>query len=91
MRSLVRRPPRARRWGPPVNLSLAERVVRIAAGLLVGLLGLLGWPVQVHGAAGLAVAVVTILAVLDLTISGLIGYCPLYRFLPVPSPTGKQE
>ncbi|MGH2603897.1 MAG: YgaP-like transmembrane domain, partial [Dehalococcoidia bacterium] len=70
---------------------MAERIVRIAAGLLVGLLGLLGWPVEVHGTAGLAVAVVTVLAVLDLTISGLIGYCPLYRFVPVPSPTGNRS
>ena len=91
MKLPVRRPPRARRWGPPINLSLAERVIRIAAGLLVGLLGLLGWPVQVHGMAGLAVAVVTVLAVLDLTISGLIGYCPLYRFVPLPSSTGERE
>lgn len=91
MRFAARRLPRARRWGPPINLSLAERVVRIVAGLLVGLLGLLGWPVEVHGAAGLAVAVVTVLAVLDLTISGLIGYCPLHRFVSVPSATGKQE
>ena len=91
MRFPARRLARARRWGPPVNLSLAERVVRIVAGLLLGVLGVLGWPVEVHGTAGVAVAVVTVLAVLDLTISGLIGYCPLHRFVPVPSATGEQE
>lgn len=75
---------RARRWLPPVNLSLAERFIRIGAGLLLGLLGWAGWPVQVHGTAAIVVAVVTVVAVLDLTLSGIVGYCPLARFVRVP-------
>lgn len=68
----------------PVNMSRAERVARVAAGLLIaGLTGLVV-PGAVVGAWGAALVVLGWLAVVDLVVSGLTGHCPLHRFVRLP-------
>ncbi len=73
------------RWGrPEVNMGAIERVVRLLIGLLVAgsaALLLLG---RLHGAPGAAVWTLLGVVVADLVISGLMGCCPLYRYVPAP-------
>lgn len=76
-----------RRWRLPVmNMPLWERVARVAGGLLLvltvisgaGLLAALGSP------ARQVVAVVLALGAVDLILSGVVGWCPLYRYVRLP-------
>lgn len=71
---------------PPQNITTLERVIRIAlgAGLVGGLIagtkgGLIG-----YDAGGVLLWVLVLAASLDLTISGAIGYCPLYHWIYFP-------
>ena len=63
-----------------VNISPAERIARVAMGLL----GVVGG-VLLLAAAGSAVAtaleILLVLAGLDLLVTGAIGHCPLYQKL----------
>lgn len=63
---------------PTINITPAERLGRILAGLI----GLVGGLVLLGSAATAVVAaleVLLILAGLDLIITGVLGHCPLYR------------
>lgn len=65
---------------PIVNISPAERVGRVVIGLAATVAGL----VLLASAGDGATVVLTILlalAGLDLTITGALGHCPLYRRL----------
>ncbi|MET9833552.1 DUF2892 domain-containing protein [Streptomyces sp. NPDC006385] len=67
----------------PVNMSRAEQVVRVAAGLTIAVIAALVLPDTVGGWR-VGLAVLSGLAVVDLVVSGLIGHCPLHRFLRMP-------
>lgn len=68
----------------PVNMSRAERVARVAAGLLIAAMTALVVPGAVVGAWGAALVTLGWLAVTDLVVSGLTGRCPLHRFVRLP-------
>ncbi|MBF6557812.1 MAG: DUF2892 domain-containing protein [Acidimicrobiales bacterium] len=65
---------------PTVNITAAERIGRVAMGLVAIVAGAL-----LLAGAGSALAVVLevllVLAGLDLAVTGAIGHCPLYRKL----------
>jgi hypothetical protein len=65
---------------PTVNISPVERVARVAVGA-GGVLG--GLAVLGSGGAALVVilAILLILAGLDLVVTGALGHCPLYSRL----------
>ncbi|MET9835422.1 DUF2892 domain-containing protein [Streptomyces sp. NPDC006385] len=67
----------------PVNMSRAEQVVRVAAGLTIAVIAVLVLPHTVGGWR-VGLAVLSGLTVVDLVVSGLIGHCPLHRFLRMP-------
>jgi len=65
---------------PPINITPAERLGRIAvgiAGTLAGLL-LLG---STGGTAAVVLEVLLVLVGLDLAVTGALGHCPLYKRL----------
>lgn len=66
-----------------------ERVVRLLAGILLAVGG--SWVVTSQLGGGLAVAAWVLLAlgVADLMLSGLVGYCPVYRFVRAPGTRGR--
>ncbi|MDA8283230.1 MAG: DUF2892 domain-containing protein [Actinomycetota bacterium] len=68
----------------PVNMSRAEQVARVAAGLLIAAMTGLVVPGAVVGAWGVILVVVGWLAAADLVVSGLSGHCPLHRFVRLP-------
>ena len=71
---------------PTINLTPAERVGRIALGLLGAVAGLL----MLASASGTFVTVLLILltlAGLDLLVTGALGHCPLYRKLGYVPPS----
>jgi hypothetical protein len=69
------------------------RVVRIVAGSLLastvlaggGLLAALGDPLRQ------IVVVVLALGAVDLVVSGAVGFCPLYRYVPMPWTPGRRR
>lgn len=71
---------------PPINITPLERAGRVLVGAAAALAGL----VLLTSAAG-AVAVVLelllVLAGLDLVVTGLLGFCPLYRKLGFMPPS----
>ncbi len=73
------------RWRrPAVNMTGAERIVRLLAGVLLAVAGVwIAWG-QVHGIAALLMWTLLALGVADLVLSGLLGYCPIYRYLRAP-------
>lgn len=73
------------RWKRPVmNMTGTERLVRVLAGILLAVAG--GWVIGdwVQGAVAVLVWVLLVIGVADLVVSGLVGYCPLYRFVRAP-------
>jgi hypothetical protein len=65
---------------PPINITPAERLGRIAvgiAGTVAGLL-LLG---SAGGTAAVVLEVLLVLVGLDLAVTGALGHCPLYKRL----------
>ena len=67
----------------PVNVSGPERVVRgvVGVALAIALVLVSG---QVGGTWGTALYVLAWAAVIDLVVSGLIGHCPLHRWVRLP-------
>lgn len=79
------------RWRrPAVNMTGVERVVRLLAGVLLAAGG--WWVIARHLDGGLAAVawVLLVLGVADLVLSGLVGYCPIYRFVRAPG-TGRRS
>lgn len=74
---------RSSRWSrsrPPVNVAPAERAARVAVGLGGAAAG--SWLLDEAGGPLAAVlALLLVLAGLDLLVTGALGYCPLYRRL----------
>lgn len=69
---------------PAVNMPLAERVARVTIGAVAGPL-LAAWvAVPAEGAVEAILWVVAAVGTLDLVVSGLIGYCPMWRLMPAP-------
>lgn len=65
---------------PPINITPAERLGRAAIGLAGAVAGV--WLLtSVSGAALATLAVLLVLAGLDLVVTGALGHCPLYRLL----------
>jgi len=65
---------------PTINITPAERAGRV----LMGLVGVIGGSVLLAGAGGAFVAVLAVLLVLaglDLMVTGALGHCPLYSRL----------
>lgn len=65
---------------PPINITPAERLGRIA----VGIAGTLGGLLLLGSAGGTAAVVLEVLLVLvglDLAVTGALGHCPLYKRL----------
>ncbi|GAA3137488.1 hypothetical protein JOF29_000088 [Kribbella aluminosa] len=81
--SVVVAVPRWRRY-LPVNMSRVEQVVRVAAGVAVAVIAALVLPGAVGSGWRVGLAVLSGLVVVDLVVSGLIGHCPLHRFLRMP-------
>jgi len=68
---------------PQPNLALVERFIRIAVAL--ALLALtLGWLMDLHGISAALGWFIVLATSLDLFISGIVGYCPLYHWIDVP-------
>lgn len=65
---------------PPINITPAERVGRVAVGAVGVVVGaiLLG---STGGVVGNVLLVVLVLAGLDLVVTGALGFCPLYKKL----------
>jgi hypothetical protein len=73
------------RWRPPaVNMTGVERWVRLLAGILLAVGG--SWLIasQLDGGLTVGASVLVALGVADLVLSGLIGFCPVYRFVRAP-------
>ena len=71
---------------PEINLTLAERLGRVAlggAGATIGLLLL----ASAGGALAVVLEVLLVLVGLDLVVTGLLGHCPLYRKLGYVPPS----
>ena len=69
---------------PAVNMTGLERVIRVMAGVLLTAAGTWTIGSYTDGAAEVAAWVLLAVAVADLVVSGLVGYCPVYRFVPAP-------
>lgn len=77
------------RWGRPVvNMSGVERLLRLLAGVLLAVAGAWVLDDRVQGVGAVAVWTLLGIGVADLVLSGLLGYCPLYRYLRAPG-TGR--
>ncbi|SFB62558.1 Protein of unknown function [Amycolatopsis marina] len=73
------------RWSrPAVNMTGVERWVRLLAGILLAVGG--SWVIASQLDGGLAAGAWALLAlgVVDLVLSGLTGFCPVYRFVRAP-------
>ncbi|OZM76363.1 YgaP-like transmembrane domain [Pseudonocardia sp. MH-G8] len=70
-------------------MTRAERVVRLLAGLLLATGGI--WVLVRHaeGMVAVAAGALLVLGVADLVVSGLIGYCPVYRYVRAPGTRGR--
>lgn len=74
---------------PPINISPAERVARVAAGL-AGIVAGSILLASTGGAAAVVLELVLVLAGLDLVVTGALGFCPLYKKLGrPPRPVGR--
>ena len=65
---------------PPINITPAERVARVA----VGIAGVAAGTVllaQAGGAVAVVLEVLLLLAGLDMVVTGALGHCPLYKRL----------
>jgi hypothetical protein len=71
-------------WRPMKNMSSTERVLRVFGGLLLALAGSVFVGPQLHGVFEVAAWTLLAVSVADLVVSGLLGYCPVYRYLAVP-------
>lgn len=71
-------------WRPTKNMSSTERVLRVLAGLLLALASSVFVGSQLHGVLEVAAWTLVAVSVADLVVSGLLGYCPVYRYLAVP-------
>lgn len=67
-----------------MNMSAIERVLRLLIGLLVAEGAALLLVGRLQGAPGAAVWTLVGVVVADLVVSGLMGFCPLYRYVPAP-------
>jgi uncharacterized membrane protein HdeD (DUF308 family) len=64
----------------PINITPAERLARVAVGLVGAILGV--WLLASASGLGLVfLEVLLVLAGLDLVVTGALGHCPLYRRL----------
>jgi hypothetical protein len=65
----------------PVNMTGVERVVRLLAGILLAGGGT--WVLAGHadGAVAVAAWALLVIGVTDLVVSGLVGHCPVYRYV----------
>jgi hypothetical protein len=70
-------------------MSRGEQVARVTAGLGIAAMTALVVPGTIPGAWGLAVVVLGWLATADLVASGLIGHCPLHRWVRLPWDPGR--
>lgn len=71
---------------PPINITPAERLARVAVGLAGATAGV--W--LLTSASGLSLAILEVLLVLaglDLVVTGALGHCPLYRRLGYVPPS----
>jgi hypothetical protein len=68
---------------PPINIAPAERVARVAVGLVGVVAGsiLLG---STGGTVAIVLLVLLALTGLDLVVTGALGFCPLYKKLGRP-------
>ena len=66
------------------NMTEAERVVRLVAGLVGTPLLYLLVARPLHGALEVLAVVGFVAVALDLIVSGIRGYCPFYRYVSVP-------
>lgn len=65
---------------PPINITPAERLARVAVGLAGAIAG--AWLLTSASGVGLVILeVLLVLAGLDLVVTGALGHCPLYRRL----------
>jgi len=65
---------------PPINITPAERVGRVA----VGVIGVIAGTILISSTGGvvaLVLLVLLVLAGLDLAVTGALGFCPLYKKL----------
>ena len=65
---------------PPINITPAERLGRIAVGIAGTLAGLLLLS-SAGGTAAVVLEVLLVLVGLDLAVTGALGHCPLYKRL----------
>ena len=68
----------ATRWS--VNITPGERVGRVLAGL-VGVAGGMWLLTATHATLTVVLALLLVLAGLDLVVTGALGHCPLYQKL----------
>ena len=65
-------------------MTTPERVVRVIGGLLLGVAGAVWVLTRLHGPEAVTAWTLLVIGVVDLTVSGALGYCPVYRFVPAP-------
>lgn len=71
---------------PPINLTAAERVARIVAGLAGVVAGAI-LLASVGSALAAVLEVALVLVGLDLMVTGALGFCPLYKRLGYVPPS----
>ena len=65
---------------PPINITPAERLARVAVGLAGTIIG--AWLLAAASGVGIIILeVMLVLTGLDLVVTGALGHCPLYRRL----------
>lgn len=69
---------------PAPNMTTLERVIRPTLGLLGLTIAGTQWGLVGHGVAAFLGWAVVLAASLDLVITGVVGYCPLYRWIDFP-------
>lgn len=69
---------------PTVNMTDAERGVRVALGAAGGGLAVVFLALPASGAAAIVLWLLIVVTAIDLLVSGAVGHCPLYRHLDVP-------
>lgn len=76
-------PAGSRRWLAG-NMTGAERIVRMLGAVLLLAVALVVLPGWVHGVGGVLSWVFVGAGVVDLAVSGAIGFCPVYLFVTPP-------
>lgn len=71
---------------PPINITPTERVARVVAGIAGTVAGLV-LLASTGGLVAIVLAVLLVLAGLDLAVTGSLGFCPLYRKLGYVPPS----